>query len=400
MEINANIGEAFLPILTDKYEHYAFHSGRGCGKSHGVGECVVLASLIGHERIVCGRQFQVSIKDSVKELLVNKVDALGLREKFHITDREMVCKPTDSRFSFVGMHHNPESSKSLEGATIFWGEEASTFTQESLETIIPTIRAAQSRMIWTWNPKNRDDPVDDLFRGQHPPENSYIRKLTQADNPYWPQTRMPSEYRRMKRANAVRHAHIWLGDYDESPDSKIFTSLEQGVREVDPKIAPLFGLDFGYGSDPNFGVKVYVLEDRNEIYIASECTGHRVPNTALADLIRTMPEAESYPITADSSRPETIDYLCGQGLIVQGARKGAGSVKNGINWMQGYHIVVHPLCEAIWAELNAYRWDEDKLGRPLPHPKPHQDDHGIDATRYAVEDYAAGGGGGGTVIEF
>lgn len=399
MQINANIGQVFIPIIEGGYEHYAFHSGRGCGKSHGVGDCLVLLSRLGHERIVCGRQFQVSIKDSVKELLVNKVHALGLTQDFHITDREMVCKPTDTRFSFIGMHHNPESSKSLEGATIFWGEEATMFTQESLEVIIPTIRTAGSRMIWTWNPKNRDDPVDYLFRGPHPPENSYVRKLTQADNPYWPETRMPSEYRRLKKANKVRHDHIWLGGYDESPDSKIFTAIEQGLREVDPKVTPLFGLDFGFGSDPNFGVKVYVLEEASEIYIASECMGHRVPNTQLADLIRTIPEAETHVIAADNARPETIDYLCNEGLIVKGARKGAGSVKNGINWLQGYKIVVHPSCKAMWEELISYSWAMDPLGRPLPHPAKNQKDHGIDAMRYAVEEYALGAAQG-SVIEF
>lgn len=399
MQIDVRIGEVFLPIITERHEHYAFFSGRGCGKSHGIAECLILRSIAGHERIVCGRQFQVSIKDSVKALLESKVKALGVEKYFYITEREMVCERTDTRFSFIGMERNPESAQSLEGATIFWGEEARKFTQYSLDIIIPTIRAPGSCMIWSWNPKYRDDPIDYLMRGPNPPENAYIRRLHQGHNPHWQDTRMPSEYRRLKDADPLRHSYIWGGEYDENPDAVIFTAKEQGIRDVDPKIEPMFGLDFGYGSDPNFGTKVYVLEDSREIYVAAECVGHRVSNTDLPALIRTMPEADRYEITADSSRPETIDYLNSQGLIVKGARKGAGSVANGINWMQGYRIVVHPSCTATWEEVRSYRWATDKLGRPLPHPKKNQDDHGIDSIRYAVEDYANGSGGAGAVYE-
>lgn len=395
--------EAYLPLWTGKapglpvIEHYAFHGGRGGAKSHSIAEALAALSCQRTERIACGRQFQNSIKDSVKELVEQKIKALNMSVYFKITEREIINLATGSRFSFLGMDRNPESAKSLEGVTIFYGEEAQTFTKRSVELIIPTIRAPGSRMIWAWNNRNRDDEVDQLFLGPAPPEASYIRKVSWRDNPHFFRTRMPSEYRRSMKANPKRHVHIWEGGYDENPDAGIFENWSIGRPAfIPPKCIPRFGMDFGFGSDPNVVVKVYIIEPEDLgydpelhlgfIYVAQEVVGYKVANKQLPDFMGKVTEVRDYPITADSARPETIDYLQGKGFSVYGAKKGAGSVKNGINWLQGYHILIDPDCPITAQEVGQYKWKMDPNDRPLPLPEEKQQDHCIDAIRYAVED--------------
>lgn len=391
------IAEAYVPLWQGGFEHYAYWGGRGGGKSHGISEATVGLTSQRYERVVCGRQFQNSIRDSVKELVEQKIKAMNMAVFYTSTEREIVNVSTGSRYSFIGMHRNPDSAKSLEGATFFWGEEAQMFTKRAVEIIIPTIRAPGSRMAWSWNPRLRTDEVDQMFRGAHPPEASFIRHVSWRDNPHFYRTRMPSEYRRSLRANPKRHVHIWEGGYDENPDAAIFTNWAIGRPEVLPeKIMPRFGMDFGFGSDPNALVKVYVIEPEDLgldpmlfngiIYVAAEAVGHHVPNRQLPPLMDSVPESREWPIIGDSSRPETIDYLNSKGFNVFGAVKGAGSVKNGINYLTGYQLLIDPDCTNTADEVKQYKWKLDPNDKPLPLPDPDSADHCIDGIRYAVED--------------
>jgi len=387
-----HIPEAFIPLWTGSapglptIEHYAFHGGRGGGKSHNIATPIIAHSCQREERVVCGREFQNSIKDSVKELLEKKIFDMGMSVYFKVLDTELVNTVTKSRFSFIGMNRNPASAKSLEGCTMFWAEEANMLSLTSVEIIVPTIRATGSRLIWSWNNRYRDDPVDEMFLGANPPEASYVRQISWRDNPWFQQTRMPSEFRRSKRAKPKRHEHIWEGAYDENPDVAIFDDWEIGKVPVGPKDRPRFGMDFGFGSDPNVLIKLYVLEHLNIIYIAEEAIKYKLPNNRLADFMDGVSEARHYRITADSARPETIDYLQSEGFSIYGARKGQGSVKNGITFLQGYKLVVSPDCPITLAEIKGYKWDEDASGKPLPFPAKNQQDHCIDSIRYAVEE--------------
>lgn len=375
-----------MPLWTGGYEHYAFFGGRGGAKSHSIAEAVVGLSCQREERVVCGRQFQNSIKDSVRELLLQKVQKMGMAAYFTVTETELINVATKSRFSFTGMDRNPDSVKSLEGATIFWGEEAQTFTRRSVEIILPTIRSGRARFVWGWNPRFRTDIIDDMFRGKAPPDKAYVKQVSWRDNPYFYQTRMPSEMARSLKANPKRHTHIWEGGYDENPDAAIFTNWRIGRVDVPDKCIPRFGMDFGFSADPNFVVKLYVIEELGVIYIAQESCGYHVPNRDIPAMLDEFHGIRNYPITADSARPETIEYLQSKGFNIYGARKGPGSIKNGITWLQGYDVVISPDCPILAEEFRTYTWKLDPNGKPLPMPAEHQQDHGIDAVRYAVEE--------------
>lgn len=385
--LELQVPEAFIPLWQNAdYEHFAFYGGRGGTKSHSIAEATVAMSSQRNERVVCGRQFQSSIRDSVKELIERKIYKMNMAALFKSTDREIINLSTGSRYSFIGMDRNPDSAKSLEGCTFFWGEEAHMFTQRAVEIIIPTVRAPGSRMVWSWNPRFREDAVDSLFRGEHPPEKSYIREVSWRDNPFFYLTRMPSERRRMLRANPKRYKHVWEGGYDEDPDIAVFHNWSVGRPESLPLDArPRFGMDFGYSNDPYAVIKSYLLPDIDTIYIAQEAFGHKIPNGSLPALMDTITEIRDFFIIGDSSRPELIDYLQSAGFNIYGARKGKGSVKNGTNWLQGYHILVDPDCVNIQQELRMHRWKADPMGKPLPVPE-DKFNHGIDALRYAHEE--------------
>lgn len=341
-------------------------------------------------RIVGARQYQNSIRDSSKSLIENKIRKLGLSKKFWIGRSEIVCKTTDSRYTFIGLERNPDSARSLEGCDICWVEEARNISQDSMNTLIPTIRKKGSEIWWTWNPVDPADPVDQLFRGKHPPSNAFIRGVGYQDNPWFFETEMPEEMARERMANFERFRHIWLGDYYNVSDARIFTNTEVGRVDVPAYITPQFGLDFGFANDPSALIKMYVLEEQRIVYIARENFG-KVPLKELPKFIREIPGTLNHPIIADSSRPETIDYLCSEGFDVRSSRKGKGSIKAGIEWLFGYKIVIDPFCVRMEEESRLYSWKKDPHTQKILAGNPGDSwNHGWDAIRYATESNRSG----------
>ena len=150
----------------------------------------------------------------------------------------------------------------------------------------------------------------------------------------------------------------------------------------------LYGLDFGFSIDPTAIVKVYPLQDR--LYVAAERSG-RVPLDQLPEMLLSIVGDRGDLVMADSSRPETIDYLQARGFGVVAARKGPGSVRAGIEFLQGYEIVLDPDCEQMREELRLYSWPTDRLtGQVIAGVNPiGAYDHFADALRYATSNLIA-----------
>jgi phage terminase large subunit len=348
-----------------------------------------------NERVVCSRQFMSSIRDSSHEILCQKVHTLGMSDAFKILDTEIEHISTGSRATFIGLQVNPQSIKAIEGVTISWTDESQAVSRDALEVMIPTfLRKPGSRMIFTWNPDSEEDAVDQYYRGRYPPSGSYVRHITQADNPFFTQTELPSTMEHARLADPKRFAHIWLGDYNHNSDKRIYQNVRQMRMFIPPHATCHFGMDFGF-NDPNALMKVYYWLPRDKngvklfgklpvVYIAREAVGN-VPLPELDGLMDTIEDARDNIIIGDSSRPETIDYLTRQGFVMTSSRKGAGSIKNGINFLQGCDIVIDPECHYAWREFRKYGWKQDRSGKILPIPEDF-DNHTCDAVRYALED--------------
>lgn len=167
----------------------------------------------GGVRVVCVREVQKSLKESVKRLIEDKIIALGVASQFRVLNDHIIT-PGDGLMLFQGMQdHTAESIKSLEGFDIAYVEEAQTLTERSLEFLRPTIRAAGSELWFSWNPRSRKDPVDTLLRGKNPPEGAIVVRSNWDTNPFF-----PLELERERRDDYIRkpdrYAHIWEGDYE------------------------------------------------------------------------------------------------------------------------------------------------------------------------------------------
>ena len=167
--------EAFAFLWDDKADdgklqvrYRAAYGGRGSAKSHSFATGLVLKAAAKRLRIGCFREIQRSIRDSVKRLLDDKIDACGLRSFYTSTDTE-IRGANGSLFTFAYLRTNPDSVKSTEGMDIAAVFEANRVSQRSLDLLIPTVRAQGSELWFEWNPDLPTDPVDAMFRAGKPP---------------------------------------------------------------------------------------------------------------------------------------------------------------------------------------------------------------------------------------
>ena len=370
-------------LLWKPFRHLGLHGGRGGGKSRTIATALVLQATQRHERILCGREVQKSIKDSVKRLLDDEIDRLGLRSAFESTETE-IRGPNDSLFLFSGIKGNANGIKSIEGITTFWGEEAQTFSQASIDTVIPTIRAKDSRLIWSWNPDLETDPIDVLLRGPAgPPPNSIVQQVNHTDNPWFPDVlREAMEFDRARDFD--KYLHIWEGQYRRNSEARVFKNWRVEDFESPTNVDYRLGADFGFSIDPSCALRCWV--SGREIYVDHEAWGLGVEIDKLPMLFMAIPDAERWPMVADTSRPETISYLRRHGFpLIIPAVKGARSVEEGVEFLKSYDLVIHPRCQHLIDELTHYSWKVDSLtGLVLP-MLDDKDNHLIDALRYAVE---------------
>lgn len=374
-------------LLFEKADHKAFYGGRGSGKSHAVAAYLVIVAHLSTKRVVCARQYQNSLDDSSKALIEVKIRELGLSKYYKILDREIIHLITGSRFTFFGLERNPESIKSLEGADICWVEEARTINDHSMGILIPTIRKPGSEMIWTWNPEKPEDPVDKYFRGPVVPPNSIVQRVGIEDNPWFYHTRMKNEMWFLEAQNPLRYRHVWLGEYDESYDTKVFQNVRIGRVPIPPSAQPLYGMDFGFSEDPLAIVKVYVFYRQRVIYIAREFYSTRIPTRSMGQAIREVVENDDDMIRADSAEPRTIEQLQFEGFNVVPASKPKNSVVAGVRWLQGFEIVIDPDCEHMRDEARLYSWQVDRKTKKVLPLLAKGNDHLWDAVRYATSDY-------------
>lgn len=241
----------FAP-LTQSARYKGAWGGRGSGKSHFFGGYLVLSSLRQQVRAVCLREVQNSIKDSVKQLIEDKIHQYGLASEFDITDAE-IRGPNESLFVFRGLKdHNANSIKSLEGFNVAWAEEAQSVSQRSLDMLIPTIRADNAELWFSWNPDQPTNAVDKLLR-VNPPADSIVVRANYSDNPFFPEA-LRADMERDKEDDPEKYAHVWLGEY-QSQSSAQFISWET-VKQAQQRPKQrggrplLFGLDVArFGDD-------------------------------------------------------------------------------------------------------------------------------------------------------
>jgi len=205
------------------------YGGRGGAKSHFFAEQIILACYRGSKRVVCIREVQNSIKDSVKQLLCDKIAKFGLQQYFNVLEAE-IKGPNGSFIVFKGMQsYNADNIKSLEAFDIAWVEEAQTLSQHSLDLLRPTIRKEGSELWFSWNPRYKTDPIDKFFR-KHPPEEAISVFINWQDNPWFPSV-LRKEMEHDFVIDPDKAEHIWNGAYGSSQGAILAKWVNQAIRE-------------------------------------------------------------------------------------------------------------------------------------------------------------------------
>jgi phage terminase large subunit len=333
--------------------------------------------------VVCIREIQKSLNQSVKKLLTEKIEKMGLSKLFTISETKIVCN-NGSNIIFMGMqNHTADSIKSLEGYDIAWVEEAQSLSQTSLDLLRPTIRKNDSEILFSWNPRSNKDAVDAFFRTENPPKNAIIVKVNYIDNPWLPEP-SKEEIEYDKKRDIDKYLHVWEGEYLSASETRVFKNWTVDEFEAPEDAVFRFGADWGYSIDPTVMVRCYTVGKKLYIDYEAYALNCEIVNTPA--LFLSIPEAEKWPSVADSSRPETISHLRKNGFPkMMPAVKGPKSVEEGVEWLKSYDIIVHPRCKHTIDELTMYSYKTDsKTGQIIPVLE-DKDNHVIDALRYACE---------------
>jgi len=371
------------------------YGGRGSAKSWTFARMLVLRAAVEPVRVLCARELQNSIRDSVHQLIADQIALMGLSALFRVREKD-ITSAVGAEFIFKGlrgMRNNSAQLKSLEGVDICWIEEGQTVSQASLETMTPTIRKPGSEIWITFNPDQESDPVYKLT--MNPPPGSIVRKVNWDQNPWFP-NELDMERRWMQRTDPEAYAHVWDGECRSYTDAQVLRGkwIVESFQPSDDWNGPYYGADWGYAQDPTTLVRCWIHDAR--LYIEHEAYRIGCEIDQIPALFDTVPGSREHTIRADSARPETISYLRRQGFRIVGAKKGKGSVEDGVAHLRSYEkIVIHPRCTHTAEEARLWSFKVDKLSGDILPKLEKRHDHCWDAVRYALEPVIRRGAGTG-----
>ncbi len=402
--------EKMAPLFQPKRYKVA-RGGRGSMKSWQYARALVMLAASRSLRMLCVREFQLSITESVHKLLCDQIAILGLTAHFDIQKTIIRARGTNSEFIFAGIRTNPNKIKSTEGVDIVWVEEAEKVSKDSWEILIPTIRKEGSEIWITYNQHEETDPthvmVETLLREE--PDSIVCMEMSWRDNP-WLSDVLRREKDYLYRVDPEAAAHVWGGGFRKRSKAQVLSgkwTVEGFVPGPDWN-GPYFGVDWGgppiveaLGEGgkplrhPTAMVKLWIRPARMVtktsgpigpcLMVEHEAYGC-VENNELATLFEAVPGARQYLIRADNARPETIHYVADLGFHIQAAKKWPGSLEDGIAHLRQYErIIIHPRC--IHAEQEARLWSYkiDKLSGDVLPVVVELHDNIWAAARYALE---------------
>jgi phage terminase large subunit len=354
--------------------------GRGSSKSWTFARMLLLKAAARPLRILCARELQNSIQDSVHQLLSDQVKDMGLSHAFIVQEQKIRSK-VGSEFLFKGLRGlsgDAAGLKSLEGVDVCWIEEGQMVGFKSWQTLTPTMRKAGAEIWATMNPNLADDPLYKLV--SNPPPNAIIRRVNYRENPWFGETSLREEMEWMRKTDPDAYAHVWLGECRTHSDAQILhgkTSIEW-FEPGDLWDGPYFGADWGFSQDPTALVKCWIFERR--LYVEHEAWGVGVELDHTPALFDKVPGVREHLILADSARPETISYIKRQGFKIRAAEKGHGSVEEGIAFLRSFeNIVIHPRCVHMAEEARLYSYKVDRQSGEVTNKIDDRNNHTIDA---------------------
>jgi phage terminase large subunit len=334
-------------------------------------------------RILCAREFQVSIGESVHKLISDQISRLGLGYLYDV-GKAKITSACGSEFIFAGIRNNPTKIKSTEGVDICWLEEADNISQTSWEVLIPTIRKRGSEIWVSFNPKDEIDPTYQRFI-VNPPPDATVLKINWDDNPWFPEElRKEKDY--LYSVDPEAAEHVWGGDVRRNSDAQVLKG-KCVVEGFEPEIlwnGPYYGVDWGFSVDPTAMVKCWVFD--GILYIEEEAYGIGIEIDHLPAFFESVSGSKSHVCRADNARPETISYMQRNGYPrMVAVDKWGGCVEDSVEMLRSFRqIVIHPRCTHFAIEARLWSYKTDRVTGDVLPVLASGHDHLIDSCRYAI----------------
>ena len=378
--INLKVANVYKPLWKNAKRRNYIYGGRGSGKSHDVAEYCLFRAYQSKIKVLCTRELQNSIADSVYSLLKNKIVDMKL-DFFFTVYKDRIVGNNGSEFIFKGIHNNVSEIKSMENISIAWLEESQSLSRESIDVIVPTIRAPGSILIFTFNPYKDNDPI--YIEMKNATEDDLVIKANYSDNPWFPEE-LRLEMERDKKNDYQKYLWVWEGECLGLSDAQIFRGKYVVENFETPKNADFhFGADWGFANDPTTLVRSFIVG--NDLYI-DMCAGK--VGCDLEDtpsLFNEVQGSSIYPIYADSARPETISFMRSKHYNVIAAEKWNGSVEDGIQYLRSFSCIhIHERCKAVAEEFDLYQYKVDRQTGEVLRIPVDKFNHYIDAIRYSL----------------
>lgn len=393
----------FLPLFDSHNPHYSkryltWYGGRGAMKSWQVARGLLLRSLQEPKKILCTREYQNSIQESVLSVLEGQARAIGIAGFFEFQNNAIIGK-NGSKFIFKGLKNNIDSIKSFEDVDIVWNEEAQATSQKSIDVLYPTIRKPNSQIITTFNPKNRTDPIYQETVANHNPEDSYLCKVTYLDNP-WIDDSFVERADLVKKEDSAVYRHIYLGEFDTRRSGTVYATQLAKAREerritktsYDPASEVFTSWDLGFADSTAIWWLQFVGRELRwlEYYENSS-----KPLEHYAELIKSkeyhykhighfLPHDGGH----NNIRGESVSKQLMQMGILNQVLPRERSIQSGIELLRKtlcYSVFNESKCQEGLHALDhyAYEWDEDK-SIFKQNPRHDWTSHAADAARYAA----------------
>lgn len=364
-----------------------------------------IANLIHYSdaNLLVVRKTYRTLKDSCFTELKWAINRLGVAGYFDMKESplEITYVPTGQKIYFRGLDDplKVTSITVLQGCLCWmWIEEAYEISSEAdFDMLDESIRGAVpsdlfKQITLTLNPWNEHHWIKKRFFDRADDEVLAITTNYRC-NEFLDGADL-KVFETMKSNNPRRYRVAGLGDWG-IVDGLVYENWKEQVFSVEeirrlPGVQSAFGLDFGYTNDPSALFCGLADKANKTLWVFDEMYKPGMSNEAIAAKVTEMGLAKE-KITGDSAEPKSIDRLYDLGLSrIRKARKGKDSISNGIDYLQDYHMIIHPKCVNFITEISNYTWDTDsKTGKRLNRPI---DDfnHLMDAMRYAMEDLGKG----------
>ena len=385
----------YKPLYTSDKRYFIITGGRNSGKSFEVATFLTLLTYeIGHT-ILLTRYTMTSANKSIIPELVEKTELLEVAHHFEATNNEVHNITTGSKIIFSGIKtssgNQTANLKSLHNVTTWVLDEAEEMVNETeFDKIDLSVRSInqKNRVLLILNPTTKEHWIWKRWF-----ENSFTyreidgEKVPISTHPdvchihttYLDNIRnIPEDYltqiKRVKLENPIKYRHVILGGWIERPEGAIFTDWNEG--EFDNSLPFIYGLDFGYVSDPTALVKIAINEREKIVYLQEIIYEKKLTTQNIVSLL-----PKDSLIVADSAEPRLIDEIKMQKFNIKPCEKGPDSVRQGLLKMLEYKLVVTKQSNNLKKELNNYAWNDKKANVPID-----AYNHLIDAARYAVQD--------------